>query len=139
MTKPLPLLAEDQLQEGFLQAIFRSLIDDQKIKTYSYSNRDSTVAVAEAFLIERPPERHIAVVLETGSDDPEKIRETNESGRWRLERASPSGERWHVALAIPDLKKWALIDDHVREEYEKIHKDPATVATPEERAKIERS
>ena len=48
-------------------------------------------------------------------------------------------ERWHVALAVPDLKTWALIDDHIRQEYEKIRQDPATASTPEDRAKIERS
>ena len=50
-----------------------------------------------------------------------------------------TGERWHVALAIPTIQKWALIDDHIRQEYEKIHQDPSTASTPEERAKIERS
>jgi hypothetical protein len=54
-------------------------------------------------------------------------------------RCSPSGERWHVALAIPDLTAWALIDDHVRQEYEKIHQVPSPAATPEERAKIART
>jgi len=139
MTKPFPLLAEGQLQEYILQAIFRSLIVDQKIRTYSYTNRDSTLAVVEAFLFERPLERHIAVVLETGSNDPEKIQETLESGSWRLVRSFPSGKRWHVALAIPSLEAWALIDDHIRQEYEKIHQDPSTASTPEERAKIEQS
>jgi hypothetical protein len=139
MTKPVPLLAEGPLQEYFLQAIFRSLIDDQKITIYSYWTRDSALVTAESFLLRRPPERHIAVVLETGSEEPTKIRETHEIGRWRLERGSPSGERWHVALAIPDLTAWALIDDHLRQEYEKIRQDPSTATTPEERAKIERS
>ena len=32
-----------------------------------------------------------------------------------------------------------MIDDHIRQEYEKIRQDPATASTPEERAKIERS
>jgi hypothetical protein len=139
MTKPVPLLAEGPLQEYFLQAIFRSLIDDQKIRLYSYWTRDSALVTAEGFLLRRPTERHIAVVLETSSEEPAKIRETPEIGRWRLERSSPSGERWHVALAIPDLTAWALIDDHVRQEYEKIRQDPSAATTPEERAKIERS
>jgi hypothetical protein len=137
MTEPVPLLAEGLLQEYFLQAIFRSLIDDQKIRTDNGSNRDSTLAGAEGFLLMGPPDGHIAVVLETGSEDPEKIRETDEDGRWRLERSFPSGRRWKVALAIPDLTAWALIDDHVRQEYEKIRQDPNTASTPEERAKIE--
>jgi hypothetical protein len=138
MVKPLPLLAEGPLHEYFLQAIFRSLIDDQKILTDNGMNQGSTLAGAEAFLLTHPPERHIAVVLETGSETPEKIRETHEIGRWRFERIDPSGEQWHVALAIPDLTAWALIDDHVRQEYEKIRQDPGTAATPEERAKIAR-
>jgi hypothetical protein len=139
MTKPLPLLAEGQLQEYILQAIFHSLIDDQKIRTYSYWTRSSALAIAEAFLFERPRERHVAVVLETGSDDPEKIQESLEDGSWRLVRSFPSGERWHVALAIPNLEAWALIDDHIRQEYEKIRQDPSAASTPEERAKIDRS
>jgi hypothetical protein len=139
MIKPVPLLAEGTLQEYFLQALFRSLIDDQKIIIYSYWTRDSALATAEGFLLRRPPERHIAVVLETSSEDPERIRETQEIGRWRLVRGSPSGERWHVALAIPDLTAWALIDDHVRQEYEKIRQDPSSATSPEERAKIART
>ncbi len=34
---------------------------------------------------------------------------------------------------------WALIDDHIRQEYENVRQDPATAATPEDREKIERS
>jgi hypothetical protein len=63
MIKPLLLFAEGPLQEYFLQAIFRSLIDDQKIRTHNHSNQDSTLAGAEAVLLTHPPERHIAVVL----------------------------------------------------------------------------
>ncbi len=139
MIKPFPLLAEGGLQERILQAIFRSLIDDHRIRIYSYTNRDSTLAAVEAFLFERPRERHIAVVLETGSDDPGAIQETLEEGSQRLLRTFPSGGRWHIALAVPTLAAWALIDDHVRQEYDKIRHDPNTASTPDERAKIERS
>jgi hypothetical protein len=52
---------------------------------------------------------------------------------------SSAGERWQVAVAVPDLRAWALIDDHIRQEYEKIRQDPATASTPEERAKIDQS
>ena len=54
MTKPFPLLAEGPLQEYILRAIFQSLIDGQRIRTYSYSNRDTALAAVEAFLFERP-------------------------------------------------------------------------------------
>ncbi|MGP0068610.1 MAG: hypothetical protein ACLQGP_34045 [Isosphaeraceae bacterium] len=93
---------------------------------------------AETFL-RRHPDRHIAVVLETWSEDGEKIRQTYESGCHRIRRSVPSRERWHIALAIPTFQKWALIDDHIRQEYEKIRQDVSTASTPEELAKIERS
>src|SRR6185437_11875023 len=52
---------------------------------------------------------------------------------------SGARERWHVAVAVPDLRAWAVIDDHVRQEYEKIRQDPAPTATPEERAKTDQA
>jgi hypothetical protein len=139
LVRPLPLFATGIRQEQYLKAIFRSLIDDQKIKVHNYSTDDSALVTAETFLLSHP-DRYVAVVLETWIEDPEKIRETYyESGCRRMERSFLSGEHWHIALAIPTLKEWALIDDHVRQEYEKIRQDPATAPTPEERAKIERS
>ncbi len=42
-------------------------------------------------------------------------------------------------MAVPDLRAWAVIDDHVRQEYEKIRQEPATASTPEERAKIDQA
>jgi hypothetical protein len=136
MVKPLALLAEGRLQERFLEAIFRPLIDDHKIKTYS--TPDATLAIAEAFLIERP-DRHIAVVLESQSDHPEDIRENYDGACRRLSRTSPSGEFWHVALAIPSLLEWVLIDDHIRQEYERIRQDPATAVNFEDRRMIEKT
>jgi hypothetical protein len=139
MEKPIPLLATGIRQEQYLRAIFQTLIDDQKIKVHNYSTDDSALVTAETFLL-RHPDRYVAIVLETWSDDPEKIRETYyENGCRRMDRSLLSRDHWHIALAIPNLKAWALIDDHIGQEYEKIRQDSNTASTPEERAKIERS
>ena len=96
-------------------------------------------SVAGSYLL-RDPDRHAAVVLETESEDPQKIREVYESGCRQIELdIYSSRRRWHLAVAVPNLMAWALIDDHVRQEYEKVHQDPATASTPEDRAKIEQS
>jgi hypothetical protein len=136
----LPILTTGISQEHFLlTAIFKSLVDEDKVRIGNYFLDDSALVAAWTFLLLNP-DRHIAVVLETWSEDPEKIREVYESSCRRIESNAPSsGGRWHVALAVPNLKAWALIDDHIRQEYEKIHQDFATASTPEDREKIERS
>jgi hypothetical protein len=140
VVNPLPILTAGICQEHhLLAAIFKGLIDDGNVTIDNYFLDDSALASAWTFLLVNP-DPHIAVVLETWSEDPEKIRELYESSCRRIELNVPSSsERWHIALAIPDLKAWALVDDHVREEYERIHQDPGNASTPEDRAKIERS
>ena len=54
-------------------------------------------------------------------------------------RVSPDRDRWHVALAIPRIDAWALTDDHIREEFDRIRQDPRTAATDGSREKIERA
>jgi hypothetical protein len=138
MVKPVIVFTVGFLQERVLRAIFRSLLDDQQIEMESHSTEDSAAITAGSF-VARHPDRYAAVVLETASDEPERIRETYETGCWRVASFYPSRDQWHVALAIPSIQKWALIDDHVRQEYEKIRQDSCTASTPEERAKIDQS
>jgi len=122
------------LQKRVIRAIFASLIHNAPVVVDDSASDDSALSVAETVLW-RHPDWNVAVVLETKSEDPQKIRERYESACRRLRRVST--KRWHVALAIPNLQEWALIDEHVRQEYAKIHQDPSAAATPEERAKIE--
>jgi hypothetical protein len=122
------------LQKRVIRAIFASLIQDRPVELDDSPNDETALSVARSVLW-RHPDWSIAIVLETRSEDPQKIRETYVSTcRW-LRRSPASG--WHLALAIPSLQTWALLDDHVRQEYAKIHQDPSTASTPEERAKIE--
>jgi hypothetical protein len=134
---PLPLLATGHSQHRYLEAIFQSFIKDGVLQVYTYVGQDSALAIAETFPYERPG-RHIAIVLETESDDPDRIRKIYGEAHRRLSRTSPTGELWHVALAIPDLKEWALVDDRIRQEYEKIRQDTATKVRPEQHEKSER-
>lgn len=138
MVPELPIFTIGFLQEKYLRAIFGSLIDGQRVGADSFASDDFALVTAESFLW-RHPDRHIAIILETWSEDGEKIRETYEAGCHRIRRSVPSRERWHVALAIPSFQKWALIDDHIRQEYEQIRQEPCTASTPEERKKIEQS
>ncbi len=135
--KPPLVLGVGFYSEFYLGAIFRSLIEGRKIVVDKGFTDDGVAARAWTVLLRRP-DVHVAIVLETCSEDPEKIREVYEDCRRRIRgNITYAEERWHVAVAVPDLKTWALKDDNVRQEYEKIHQDPATASTPEDRAKIE--
>jgi hypothetical protein len=137
MGQPLLIATTGFSQEFCLRAIFRSLIDDRRITTDKFFTLGSVTNAVGSFM-RRNPDLHVAVVLDTDSEDPQKIRELYEEACHRIElEISWARERWHVALAVPDLRAWAVIDDHVRQEYEKVRQDPATAATPEERAKID--
>jgi hypothetical protein len=137
MLKPPLILGVGFYQEFYLRAIFRSLIDDQKIRVDKQFTDDGVTALAWTILL-RQPDANVAIILETCSEDPEKIREVYDYGCRKIRNnISYEEERWHVAVAVPDLKTWALKDDYVRQEYEKIHRDPAAASTPEEREKIE--
>jgi hypothetical protein len=133
---PLPLLATGLSQQSYLEAIFQSFIKDEVLQVYSYYGQDAALAIAETFPYERPG-RHIAIVLQTESHDPDRIRTIYEEACRRLYRTCPTGELWHVALAIPDLREWALVDARIRQEYEKIRQDTATKVPPEQHDKTD--
>jgi hypothetical protein len=135
--KPLLIATTGFSQEHCLRGIFRCLIDDRRIKTGKYFTLDSVTAATSSFLT-TDPDLHVAIVIDSQSEDPQKIRELYEEGCRRVELyAAWARERWHIAVAIPDLRAWAVIDDHVAREYEQVRQDPATASTPEERATIE--
>jgi hypothetical protein len=138
MQSYVPLLTVSLPQQRYLEAIFQPLIRAEKVKIDSRLYRDSTLAAAESFLL-RYPDRHIAIVLETKSIELDDIMEFDASTRRRLSRTNPSGDRWHLALAIPRLDAWALVDDHIREEVEQagIWQDPETATLQKDRQQIE--
>ncbi len=140
MVKLIPIITAGVCQEQLiLTAIFRHLVDDGKVRVVNQFHDDAALASAWTFLLLNP-DRPVSVVLETWSEEPERIREVYDENRRRIEINVPSSpDRWHLALAIPDLRAWALVDDHIREEYEKIHQDPETTSDPEEQQRIERS
>jgi hypothetical protein len=139
MGMPLLIATTGFSQEYCLRAIFRSLIDDRNVKTDKYFTVGSVTNACGSFM-RRNLDLHSAIVLDTDSDDPQKIKELYDSTCRRVElEISWAPERWHVAVAVPNMMAWALIDDHVRQEYEKIRQDTATASTPEERVKIEQA
>lgn len=139
MVKPPLILTTGFSQEYCLAAIFRSLIDRRMIRLNKFFTIDSATAAAWSFLL-RDPDLHVAVVLDTESEDPGRIREVYEEACRRIEGGlGYTSVRWHVAVAVPDLRAWSVIDDRVRQEYEKIRQDPATAPTPEGRAKVDQA
>lgn len=139
MGRPLLIATTGFAQEYCLRAIFRSFIDDRRVKTDKFFYPGAVADYAASYLL-KYPDLHVAVVLDTNSEDPQKIRELYESSRRRIKLdISWAPERWHVAVAVPDLRAWAVIDDHIREEYERIRQDPAIAATPEECARIDQA
>src|SRR4051812_47402304 len=114
MQSYVPSLTVSLPQQRYLEAFFQGLVGAGKVKIDSRMFLDSTLAAVEAFLL-RYPDRHIAIVLETNSIEADDIMALDASTRRRLSRTDPSGDRWHLALAIPKLDAWALVDDHIRD------------------------
>ena len=140
MQSYVPVVTVSLPQQRYLEAIFDEYVRAEKVKIESRLFRDSALAAAESFLL-RYPDRHIAIVLETHSTDPDEIKEFDASTRRRVSLADPSGDRWHLALAIPRLDAWALVDDHIRDAIQQagIWQDPETASLQIDRQKIENS
>jgi hypothetical protein len=138
MQQYVPLLAVGLPRQRYLEAIFQELVRAGKVKIDSRLFRDSTLAAAEAFLL-RYPDRYAAIVLETDSTDLDDIRELDASTRRRLSLTDPSGDRCHLALAIPRLDAWALLDDHIRDGIQQagIWQDPESAILLKDRQTIE--
>jgi len=131
---PLPLLATGLSQQSYLEAIFQSFIKDGVLQVYSYHGQDAALAIAETFPYKRP-DRHIAVVLETETDNPIGFgRSTKRPATGSFGPAQPESfgtSPWRS----PDLTEWALVDDRIRQEYERIRQDTATKVPPEQHEK----
>ncbi len=105
MGKPLLIATTGFSQEHCLRAIFRSLIDDRRVKTDKFFTLDSVAVDAGSFMRENP-DLHVAVVLDTNSEDPQKIRELYESAcrQIKLEiarRASGGTSPWPCPICGP--------------------------------------
>ena len=134
----LALLVENFPQQRFAEAIFQDKIESKAIRVFKFFTLGTTLGAAESSLLSHP-DRPVAVLLETQSQDVQIIRDLDETAKNRLIRVSPARERWHVALAIPRLDAWALTDDHIRQEYDKIRQDPASATDEKGREAIERN
>src|SRR5262249_51242378 len=58
----------------------------------------------------------IALVLNTDTDDPERIEREQKTIERILYRAAPRG--WHVTLAIPKIDAWVKADPRIRQDFE---------------------
>jgi hypothetical protein len=77
-------------------------------------------AIAQAeFLLLRQPERPVALLLESRTEDPVEIGQLREPTQRILARASP--DNWHVAVAVPRLSDWVLTDPAIRQDFESRH------------------
>jgi hypothetical protein len=140
MQSYVPVVTVNLPQQRYLEAILNEYVRAEKVKIESRLLRDSALAAAESFLLQYP-DRHVAIVLETHSTEPDDIMEFDASTRRRVSLADPSGDRWHLALAIPRLDAWALVDDHIRQQVQQagIWQDPETASLQIDRQKIENS
>lgn len=137
VVKPPLILTTGFYQDLYVRAIFRNLIEGRRIVVDKQFSDDAVTAAAWTILL-RHPDVHVAIVLEPGSEDLAKIQEVYEYGCRKIRNnIAYEEERWHVSVAVPDLKAWALKDEFIRQEYEKIHQDPATASTSEDLHKIE--
>src|SRR5688500_7078178 len=96
------LITENLPEQRFLEAIFLREVDDLKtVEVDSALTASAATGIAEYALMEHP-ERPVALVINTDTEDPEEIEEEVRGPVHRiLAQITPTG--WHVALAIPKV------------------------------------
>jgi hypothetical protein len=123
------LLVENRPEEKIAEAIFRREVESGLVEVDSGLTTSGTIALAELSLLEHP-DRPVALVLNTRTENQEKIAELHETVPRILSRTAPP-DRWQVALAVPRLDAWAWVDPRLRaalEAREVLNKDYSRLA-----------
>ena len=106
---------EDRAEQHFLEAIFAESIASGIVTVRSGLGRSPAISFVQSSLFEHP-ERPVALVLNTETEDLSEILAQRGTVSRILARASSSG--WHLALAIPKLNAWAKIDPRIAAAFE---------------------
>src|SRR5579884_785003 len=108
---PTRLIVENLAEKRFAEALLRPY----RLRIDDALTTSGAVALAELSLLEHP-EQPVALLLNAGTEEPERIEELRATVKRILARAAPEG--WFVALAIPRLNAWAVTDPRIRRAFE---------------------
>jgi hypothetical protein len=118
---PLPpvVFVENLPQKRFAEALLRPYA----VEIVDGATTSGTIARAELSLL-RQPERPVALLLESCTEDPVEIGQLREPTQRILARASP--DNWYVAVAVPRLSTWVLTDPAIKKDFESRHNGRGT-------------
>lgn len=112
------LLVENLPDQRIVEGILKQEIDEHHVHIDRGWDSSTVVSIAEFSLLEHP-ERPVAVIINTKTSEPAEIEdEFRGPVRRILSRAAPQG--WHAAFAVPRLDEWAMADDRIRNEFERV-------------------
>jgi hypothetical protein len=103
--------------QRLLEAILRPRLDGTTLEWDIGMTGSGVISGAQLSLWEHP-DRFIAVVLNTKTEDPERIRGELRNPAIRL-LTQAYVDNWHLALAIPRLDAWAMCDPRIKEVLER--------------------
>lgn len=98
------LFVEYHSEELIAEGIFADFVQNGRLEVRMCWTSSGAISLAESWLL-TTPDIYIALALKC-SGNPEEFRAPIRNILSRDARE----ERWHVALAIPDMKKWLLFD-----------------------------
>jgi len=101
---PLRMFVENRAEELMANGIFADHVRDGRLVVRMCWTSSSAISFAELILL-REAATPTSVILNCTSD-PEELRTPIE----RILSRAGSKERWHVALAIPDMTTWLLAE-----------------------------
>jgi len=113
----IPLIVENLPDERFVEGIFKPEIEAGLVSVHARYTASGAVSLAQSSLLEHP-DRPIAVILNTGTDDPNEIEQEYRGPVQRI-LSRTAGRSWHAAFAIPGLDVWAAADPRIREALER--------------------
>jgi len=100
------LFVENRAEELTARGMFADLVSNNRLMVKMCWTSSSAISLAEAWLL-TTADAYVALALNCSADaDPREFRTPIEN---ILSRAA-SRQRWHVALAIPDMAAWAQLD-----------------------------
>ena len=92
-----------------------ALLQPYAVEVIATTTTSSAISKAMGSLLDHP-ERPVAVLLDAPSESSREIAEERATIKRLLARAAPEG--WYVAIAVPRLDAWLMMDPRIKQDFE---------------------
>src|SRR5262249_49494743 len=113
------IIADSRTDQRFLEAILKERLAAEQLEVCAAGMSGGSGYAIHS--LREPPDRLLGLVQNTNTETSGEIRSLRASLHRLLTDTSPFN--WHVALAVPRLDAWAMVDPRVKEVFDA---DPET-------------